>query len=309
MLSDGFSWYVIALTALNIFGCVALLLWTAKRRPGDPAPTETSHVWDGDLTEYNKPLPRWWINLFYLTIIFAIAYLMWYPGLGNWAGYANWTSRGQYAAEMGEENARREQLFAGYVGVGIEQLARDPQAVDYGRAIFGNNCAACHGSTAQGAVGFPNLADSSWQWGDTPELILESIVKGRVAAMPQWATALRGLGGEQAIDDVVQYVRSLSGVSVADDRATRRGAGYFASLCVACHGAEGKGNVALGAPDLTDDVWLYGSSPEAIRTGLLEGRQGQMPAQADLLGDTRSRLVGAYVWSLSHGSPADPGAP
>ena len=190
MMTTGWSWYVIFLVALNIGGCAWLLWWTAKRRPGDPKPEDTSHVWDGDITEYNKPLPRWWINLFYLTIVFSIGYLVWYPGLGNIAGYAKWTSAGEHDADKAAYTAKLEKTFAPYQGQSIDVLAKDPNALRLGRSIFGNTCSTCHGSSAQGAIGYPNLTDDIWHWGGSPDDVLTSVMKGREGVMAPWGKVL-----------------------------------------------------------------------------------------------------------------------
>ena len=298
------TWYVIFLVVLNIAGCVWLLWWTARRRPGDPAPEETSHVWDGDLTEYNKPLPRWWINMFYLTIVFAIGYLVWYPGFGNFAGYGKWTSQAEHDRDAARATATLEETFAPYKGQSIDVLARDPQAVKLGRSIFGNTCATCHGSAGKGAIGYPNLTDDVWHWGGSPEQVLQSVLDGREGVMPPWGKILEGMGGADATDYVIAHVRGLADDSGAarSDFAAARGKALYDGVCVACHGVDGKGNQALGAPDLTDDYWMYGDSREALREGIANGHHGIMPAHRALLGETRSRLAAAYVWSLSHGN-------
>lgn len=300
-MSAGWSWYVIALVVLNIFGCAWLLWWTSRRRPGDPAPEQTSHVWDGDLTEYNKPLPKWWINLFYLTIAFSIGYLIWYPGLGNFPGLGHWTSQSEQKHDAQVAAATLEKTFAPYQGQPIDVLARNPQALKLGKAIFGNNCAVCHGSAGKGAIGYPNLTDTIWHWGGSPDQILETIQHGREGVMPAWGKVLEGMGGPDAVDYVIAYVRQLGQQGGApNDFAASRGKALYEGVCVACHGPEGKGNPAMGAPDLTDAYWLYGDSREALRETIRNGRHGVMPALGEILGDTRTRLVAAYVWSLSH---------
>lgn len=300
-MSAAWTAYVVALLALNILGCVWLLWWTARRRPGDPLPEETSHVWDGDLTEYNKPLPRWWINLFYLTIVFSVGYLLWY-GVGGFAGFGGWSSQGEHAARKAVEDARLAETFRPYAEQPIDRLARDPAALALGRSIFNNTCATCHGSSAQGAVGYPNLSDDIWHWGGAPERVLETVLDGREGIMPPLGEALAGIGGDNAVDYVIAYVRVLSqpGATLRNDYPATRGKQVYDGLCVACHGPEGKGDTALGAPDLTDGYWLYGSGRESLRRTIVEGRHGVMPPHRELLGETRSRLVAAYVWSLSH---------
>ena len=298
-MSTGWSWYVIALVVLNIAGCVWLLQWTAKRRPGDPKPEDTSHIWDGDITEYNKPLPRWWINLFYLSIAFGIGYLAWYPGLGNLPGYAQWSSQKEHAQVQAMEDTRLAAAIAVYKDQPIPQLAQNPAALALGRSIFSNTCAGCHGSSGRGANGFPNLTDDIWHWGGQPDQILQTILDGREGVMPSWGKVLTGMGGDNAVTSVVAYVRSLSH-PVDNDYFAAQGKPLFDGICAACHGPTGKGNQALGAPDLTDSYWLYGDSTQALQQTISEGRHGSMPAWGKILGNTRARLVAAYVWSLSH---------
>ncbi|QCO68321.1 cytochrome-c oxidase, cbb3-type subunit III [Luteimonas yindakuii] len=299
-MSNGWSWYVIVLVALNIAGCAWLLWWTARRRPGDPAPTDTSHVWDGDITEYNKPLPRWWINMFYLTIVFSIGYLFWYGGWGTFPGYSGWSSQGEHDEQLARNATRIEETFAMYAGRALPELAADPAALAIGRSVFTNTCATCHGSTGRGAVGYPDLADGSWQWGGEPEQILATILDGREGVMPPWGQVLTGMGGDTAMTAIVAYTRSLSRPANRNDYFAARGKQLYDGVCVACHGVDGTGNAALGAPDLTDDNWLYGGSPQAVHESIANGRHGVMPAHRDLLGETRARLVAAYVWSLSN---------
>lgn len=301
MMSAGWSWFVIALVVLNVAGCVWLILWTARRRPGDPAATDTSHVWDGDLTEYNKPMPRWWINLFYLTILFTIGYLAWYPGLGAFAGKSGWTSAKEHDADKAAEDRKLAATFAPYAGKSIDVIAQDPKALKLGKAIFSNTCATCHGSSAQGAIGYPNLTDDVWHWGGAPEQILESVLNGRQAAMPAWEAALEGPKG---VTEVTVYLQSMRGEKV-DSALANAGKNRYEAICVSCHGIDGKGNQALGAPDLTDDVWLYGDSNAAVAQSIAQGRNGMMPAHLPILGETRARLVAAYVWSLSQDKRAD----
>lgn len=306
MMSNAWSWYVIALVALNIVGCVWLLWWTAKRRPGDPRPEDTSHVWDGDLTEYNKPLPKWWINLFYLTIVFSIGYLVWYPGLGNLAGTSGWSSASEHDADKARNDARLEETFGVYANRPIDQLAGDPQALALGRSIFANTCAACHGSSATGAPGYPNLTDKVWNWGGSPDRILQTVLDGRDGIMPPLGSVLEGIGGELAVDQVIAYVRVMRQAdpeaALRGDYLAARGEKLYQGLCIACHGPDAKGNQELGAPDLTQRSTLYANTTDSMRKTINEGRHGTMPAHRELLGETRSRLVAAYVWSLSNGS-------
>ncbi len=306
MMTPGWSWYVIALVAINIIGCGWLLWWTAKRRPGDPKPEDTSHYWDdGDITEYNKPLPKWWINLFWITIFVSVAYLLWFPGLGAYAGHGKWTSQQELALEQAAANARLEETFAPYRGQPIDVLAKDPAARRLGRSIFNNTCATCHGSSAQGAVGYPNLTDHVWHWGGTPDRVLQTVLDGREGVMPEWGKVLTGMGGEHAVSDVAAYVRALPDPDkrMQNNYGAAQGKPLFEAICAGCHGLDGKGNKNIGAPDLTDDYWLYGDDSATLQATIANGRKGSMPAHRALLGETRARLVAAYVWSLSHPEP------
>jgi len=292
-MSAAWSWFIIALVVINIAGCLWLLWWTSKRRPGEPE--TTGHVWDGDITEYNKPLPRWWINLFYLTIVFSVGYLIWYPGFGRYQGTSGWTSAGEHDAERAANEARLAPLFNRYSDRPLEALAQDPDALRLGQSVFANHCSTCHGSDARGAKGFPNLTDADWQWGGEPEQILHSIQHGRHAAMP----ALAGvLGSARAVNETAVYVQSLSGQRV-DPALAAAGKTHFQNLCAACHRADGKGNIALGAPNLTDAIWLYGGDYDAIRLAIEAGRNGQMPAHQPIIGADRARLAAAWVYHLS----------
>ena len=300
-MSPSWSWYVIALVVLNIVGCVWLLWWTSRRRPGDPKPTDTSHIWDDDLTEYNKPLPRWWINLFYITIVFSIGYMVWFGGFGSLKGYSGWSSQGEHALQKSKEDAKLEESFARFAGQPIDAIARDPHAVSIGHSIFANTCSGCHGSSAKGAIGYPNLTDDIWHWGGTPDRILQTVLDGREGVMPEWGKVLTGMGGPNAVDYVASYVQSLSDPNgLQNNFMAAQGKTLYDGVCVACHGPNGKGNKDMGAPDLTDGYWLYGGDKAQIVASITNGRHGVMPAHRELLGDTRARLVAAYVWSLSH---------
>ncbi len=301
-MTAGWSFYVMFLVALNIGGCVWLLWWTGRRKPGDPAPTDTSHVWDGDLTEYNKPMPRWWINLFYLTIVFGIGYLIYYPGFGAYAGTSQWTSAKQHDADKAAEDRKLDAALHSYAGQPIDVLAQDPKALKLGRSIFSNTCAACHGSSAHGAIGYPNLSDRTWLWGGSPERVLQTVLDGRENAMPAWDKVLAGMGGDNAVVEVAAYVRTLgsSDHSLVNNGLAAAGKPLYDGICTACHGPEGKGNQEIGVPNLADADWLYGGSNEDLYKSISGGRHGVMPAHRALLGETRARLVAAYVWSLSN---------
>ena len=311
-MTTPWNWYVIALVLFNLLGCVWLLWWTSKRRPGDPKPEDTSHYWDGDITEYNKPMPRWWINGFYLAIVFGFGYLLWYGGFGAYQGLGKWSSQGEHATQKALEDAKLAQTFKPYEGQAIDVLAKDPKALALGRSIFGNTCSTCHGSSGQGAIGYPNLTDDIWHWGGSPERILETVLDGREGIMPEWGTVLTGMGGPEAVDYTIAYVRTLGAPeTLQNNYMAAQGKKLYEGVCVACHGVDGKGNQEVGAPDLTDSYWLYGSNRESLHKTITEGRHGTMPAHRELLGETRVRLVAAYVWSLSHNqdkSKADTGS-
>jgi cytochrome c oxidase cbb3-type subunit 3 len=250
--------------------------------------------WDEDLVELNNPLPRWWLQLFYITIIFAFVYLALFPGLGNVAGYLGWSQEGQYEAEMAAAQEAQDVIFARYREMDNATLIGDAEANATGQRLFANSCAMCHGSDGRGATGFPNLADDDWLYGGSFDTILQTLANGRAGAMP----VMVGHLDDAAVTDLVVYVQSLSGQK-ADAELAARGKATFDMLCVACHMADGSGNQMLGAPNLTDDIWLYGGDPGTIKETLLNGRNGNMPAFQDTLSEDRRRLLAAYVLSLS----------
>ena len=290
------AWFVTIVSVVNVLACWWLIRWTAKSRPGESAIGETTdHSWDeGTLQEYNNPLPRWWLWLFYITIVFALVYLFLFPGLGNYQGYLGWSQEQQYDAEVTKAEERYGPLFAQFAERDLTELSQDAEALKIGQRLFANYCSQCHGSDAKGAPGFPNLTDGDWLYGGEPEVIKVSILNGRNGVMPAMAAAV---GDDKAIDDLVTYVLSLS-VSdlVTPDQAAKT---KFEMVCGACHMPTGEGNPALGAPNLTDDIWLYGGSRGAIKKAITQGRQGNMPAYKDFLGEDKVHLLAAYVYSLS----------
>jgi cytochrome c oxidase cbb3-type subunit 3 len=292
---DGFwSLYVAGLTLVSILGCAVLLTMQHRKRvPGQTVDT-TGHEWDEDLAEYNNPLPKWWMWLFWITIIFALVYLALFPGLGSYTGTLKWTSTGQYQAEQESAEAQYGPLFRKYASMEITAIARDPQAKVMGERLFLTYCSQCHGSDARGAKGYPNLTDSDWLWGGEPETILATIMDGRNGVMPPLGAAV---GGAEGVKELANYVLSLSG-STHDAKLAEAGKAKFA-ICAACHGAEGKGNPQMGAPNLTDKIWLHGGSLAAISEQIEKGRNNVMPAHRDFLGPERSRILAAYVWGLS----------
>jgi len=291
--SSGWSLFVTVVTVVSLLACLALLV-VASRRKVMAGDNTTGHVWDEDLRELNNPLPRWWMWLFVVTIVFAGAYLALYPGLGSVAGQLKWSSAGQYEAEVQRAQADLAPLYAKFKGMAPEALAANPQARAIGERLFVNNCAQCHGSDAHGSIGFPNLTDNDWLWGGTPADILTTITNGRVGNMPPLAAAV---GTPQDVRNVANYVLSLSG-SPHNNVAAELGRAKFA-VCAACHGPEGKGNPALGAPNLTDKTWLHGWGEETVVRAVTQGWHNVMPAQAGRLSEEQIRILAAYVWSLS----------
>jgi cytochrome c oxidase cbb3-type subunit III len=299
-MSDFFSstWSIaIAITTvLSLLACLALLIIAARRRViVGVTDNSTGHVWDEDLRELNNPLPRWWMGLFVITIVFSFAYLVLYPGLGAYTGTWQWSSSGQYEAEQARARAEIAPLYARFAAMDVQQLAADTQAMGIGERLFINNCAACHGSDARGSKGFPNLTDRDWLWGGSFDDIRKTIAEGRGGVMPPMADAI---GGGDNVRHVAQYVLSLSG-GPHDSVAAQLGRSKF-TVCAACHGIDGKGNTAMGAPNLTDNVWLHGWGEETVVAMINSGKANMMPAHASRLTPEQVRVLAAYVWRLSN---------
>lgn len=294
-INDFWNIYVVVLVIASLLFCAFIILSNRASRPKGGVVELHGHQWDETLAEWNNPLPRWWVWLFWMTIAFAVVYLIAYPGLGRFGGQLNWTSVNAYEREVATAEAKVAPLFERYAQMDIKLVAADPEARAMGERLFLNNCAQCHGSDARGSRGFPNLTDSDWLYGGDPETIKTSITDGRNAMMPAFSGMLDG----EQLRDVVHYVRSLSGLTV-DSMRQQRGKAVFAANCAACHGAEAHGNPVMGAPNLADGTWLYGSTEAIITQTVSRGRNGHMPAHGDLLGDDKIRLVTAYVWGLSN---------
>jgi cytochrome c oxidase cbb3-type subunit 3 len=299
--TSGFwSIYITVLTILSVIGC-AWLLWSQasfKAKLSTDGKVETTgHAWDEGLEELNNPMPRWWMWLFSITIVFGCIYLALYPGLGNFAGKLGWTSRGEYQEELKVADAEYGPLFAKFQNTDMKLLAADPQAKAIGQRLFLTYCAQCHGSDARGNKSYPNLTDGDWLYGGDPETIKTTLLKGRNGIMPPMGAAV---GSDKDIDHVAHYVLSLSG-SASDPIKASFGKEKFGA-CVACHGAEGKGNPALGAPNLSDKTWLYGGSVATIMETIRGGRNNVMPAFGEFLGEAKVHLLASYVWGLSNNS-------
>ncbi len=288
------SWFIAAVTIVSLIGLYLLASWLSSRRAAGADPEETSgHVWDGDLREYNNPLPRWWLNLFYLTLVWGLLYLLAYPGLGALSGFLKWSQLDQYEQEMQAANAKYAPLFARFAETDLAKLAQDPAARKVGARLFNSYCSNCHGSDARGARGFPNLRDDDWLYGNDPAAVKATIMDGRQGVMPAWGAIIPA----DARQGLVAYVESLSGRQV-DTTLAAAGAEVFKANCVACHGPDGKGNPLIGAPNLTDDIWLHGGSTEVIARTIEHGAQNKMPAHKDLLGESKVHVLAAYVLGM-----------
>jgi len=294
--SGAWSIYVGAATLLSLAACLALLMIAARRRVMANDNT-TGHVWDEDLRELNNPLPRWWMWLFVITVVFSVLYLVLYPGLGSSPGAWGWSSVSQLEQEQAKARETAAPLFAGLKTMPVAELARNPQAMAIGERLFANNCATCHGSDARGSKGFPNLTDSDWLWGGAAERIEETITLGRRGSMPPMAAAV---GSSTEVHELAHYVLSLSGAP-HDEIAAARGQPKFAA-CAGCHGAGGKGNPLIGAPSLSDKVWLHGWGESAITAMVNNGKTNVMPAHGERLTPEQIHVLAAYVWSFSNAS-------
>ena len=288
--------FITVISLGGVLGC-ALLLWlTSKIKASSPNGDNTNgHVWDENLREMNNPLPRWWVWMFIITIVFSLFYFAAYPALGSYAGKLGWSEVKQYEQEMEAANKTIAPLYAKFAAMPIPELAANPEAKAIGERIFMNNCAQCHGSDAHGSRGFPNLTDKDWIHGGSPEKIVETITNGRIGMMPPMAAAV---GTEEDVKNVANYVLSLSN-SKHDAARAAAGKEKFA-VCAACHGADGAGNQAIGALNLTDNIWLHGVGEEAIIKRIHEGKVNQMPAQGAKFTPEQIHVLAAYVWGLSN---------
>jgi cytochrome c oxidase cbb3-type subunit 3 len=296
--TSGFwSWYIIVGAGGGIVAMLWLIRWmsTGPRPKAGEKPKSHGHVWDEDLQELNNPLPKWWLGLFYVTLVFGVGYLVLFPGMGTFKGVLGWTEKGQYEREIAAADKQFNPLYEKYLKEDLKLLAANPEALKTGARLFVNYCTGCHGSDAGGGPGFPNLRDEDWLYGGDPQIIQTTILNGRQGAMPAWGAVL----GPDGTANVAEYVLSLSGRSV-NETVAAAGKEKFMQLCVACHGPDGKGNPAMGAPNLTDNIWLYGGSKKTIMETIDKGRAGRMPAHAEFLGEAKVHLLAAYIYSLSH---------
>ena len=296
-MSIAWSWFLIIGTVATLLACFWLIVWTNRQRQSDADIKESeSHVWDENIRELNNPLPMWWLYLFVITVVFSGVYLIVYPGLGNFAGLFNWSQERQYEEEMRAAEERYGPIFAQYGAMEVAELVNNEAALGIGQSLYANYCSQCHGSTARGAPGFPNLVDDAWLYGGEPEQIEYTILNGRSGIMPSLAAAL----GDD-LDTMVAYVRSMAdGLDTGSPIHAK-----YVTFCSACHGVDGGGNQLLGGPSLIDDSWLYGSSDAEVRKSIVEGRNGVMPANQNLIGRDRARILAAYVYNLSRSSGDD----
>ena len=294
--SNFWSIYVTGITLVSILACLLLLWFSGKAKVMAASDNTTGHVWDGDLREMNNPLPRWWAWLFVITIVFALIYLALYPGLGTYGGKFGWTSIGQHQAEVDKGNAETAPLYAKFMAMKPEDVAKDAKAMAIGERLFMNNCSQCHGSDARGNKGIPNLTDNFWLGGGTPDNIKADIINGRMAMMPSMAAAV---GSAEDVKNLAQYVLSLSG-SAHDSVRAALGKEKFI-VCAACHGPDGKGLQAIGSGNLTNqDVWLHGRGEAHIISMINNGKTNRMPPQGDKFTEAQIHVLAAYVWGLSN---------
>ena len=289
------GWFIAVTTVVSIAALIVFARQNAgaKKRKGETAKS-VGHVWDEDLHELNNPLPRWWLNLFYITLVWGLVYLLLYPGLGATRGYLGWSQEARYQGETRAAEARYGPLYEQYLNTPVADLIANEHATRLGQSLYATYCTTCHGSDARGARGYPNLRDADWLWGGEPEQIIASIQYGRQGVMPPWGAVL----GEQGVFEAAEYVRALANLSV-DEQAAARGKQVYTQYCQVCHGADGRGVKALGAPDLNDDIWLYGGSRKKIMESIALGRRGVMPPHDEFLGAAKIHLLATYLYSLS----------
>jgi len=294
-VSGFWSWFIIIPTALGIIGCFVLLVKLSGGKIDPDKDAETmGHVWDEDLEELNNPLPMWWLFMFHFTIVFGVIYLVLYPGMGSFEGVLGWTQTSQYQDEIDTAAEKYDPIFDKFAKQDLVAVSEDPEANTIGKRLYATYCTQCHGSDARGARGYPNLTDDDWLWGGKPEDIKKTIIEGRFGAMPAWQEVI----GTEGVFNVTEYVRSLSGHE-GNRVVISKGKEIFTTNCVVCHGSDAKGNYMFGAPNLTDNIWLYGGSQKRVVESISKGRSGVMPPHKGFLGESKVHLLAAYVYSLS----------
>ncbi len=291
-MTSFWSMWIIVLTSITIVGII-WILFANRKREQQPTDKTTGHVYDG-IEELDNPLPAWWFYMFVITIVWAIGYLILYPGMGNFPGVLGWTQIGHYDREVAAADEKYRDMRDRYMALSVEEIAADPKVRKMGMRMFGNNCAQCHGADARGSYGFPNLSDNDWLYGGSPDEITASITAGRQGTMPAWGDII----GDQGVTDVTAYVLSVNGRE-ADPAQTTAGEKVFQTYCAACHGADATGNPAMGAPNLANGIWLYGGNAEQISHSVRAGRNGVMPAHKNTLSEDKIHILAAYVYGLS----------
>lgn len=290
------SWYIGIVTIISIVVLIVFAFKLAgRKRKADEQAESVGHIWDEDLYELNNPLPRWWLYLYMGTMFWGIIYLVLYPGLGSFSGTKNWSQESQYEAEVALAEETYGPIYEQYLNQDLNNLVNNEDALQIGARLFSTYCTTCHGSDARGARGYPDLTDTEWLHGGDPSSIKTSIMEGRIGAMPAWLEIL----GTEGVFNVTEYMRTLAGHE-ANTTVALRGREIYAANCVICHGEDGKGNQALGAPDMTNDIWLYGGSQSRILESISYGRNGNMPPHKEFLGEAKAHLLAAYVYSLSN---------
>lgn len=288
-MSAGWSLLVLIGTIATMAGSAWLLISNRdKKATGE----RMDHEFDG-IEEFDNPLPAWWVTLFFVTIIFGAGYVAYYPALGNLPGAGEWSSAKEWQYRVDQHELRYAPLYEELAAQSPDELIKQPRAMQIGRRLYLNNCSTCHGVTAQGSVGFPNLTDEEWIWGAEFDNIKSGIINGRAANMPAWGEVL----SEQQIREVVDFVKFLSrGDTQA--AASQPGQTHYVTYCVACHGAQGQGNTLVGGTPLNNDIWLYGGDDAAITASIVNGRMGNMPAQGPIVGEEKAHVLAAYIYSL-----------
>ena len=291
-MASFWSLWIIILTSIT-FVAMVWVLFANRKREQQPADKTTGHEYDG-IQEYDNPLPAWWFYMFVITIVWGAAYLVIYPGMGNFPGILGWTQIEQHDREVAAADEKFRAMRDRYMALPVEEIAGDPAVRKMGMRMFSNNCAQCHGADAKGSYGFPNLTDGDWIFGGTPDAIKASITQGRQAAMPAWGTVI----GDQGVEEVTAYVMSINGRE-ADEAKVAAGEKHYQTYCAACHGADATGNPALGSPNLKNGIWLYGGNIEQVAHSIRAGRNGVMPAHENLLSEDKIHILTAYVYGLN----------
>jgi len=289
-MSSFWSNWIIVLTIFTLVAVTWILL--ANQTRNDNSAETTGHIYDG-IEEYDNPLPAWWFWMFVITIVWGVGYLVFYPGMGSYQGVLGWSQHSEHDQAVAAAELKYQDIRESYLSRPVEEIAEDPAAHRMGQRLFGNHCAQCHGSDGRGSYGFPDLTDSDWIWGGEIRDIKHTLTNGRQAAMPAW----QGVLGDQGVEEMTEYVLSLN-KQTQNTPSLISSSEKFVMYCGGCHQLNGAGNQMIGAPNLTDDVWLYGGSKSEVAQTLRYGRTGMMPAQNTILSEAKLHILTAYVSSL-----------